>query len=375
MFVITGRKGYCDCSIGMRKYVLTAILLLGSFLSPSRCHHIPAVYNFGDSNSDTGCDSSAFGRVPSPNGRTFFAEQLGFPFLSAYLDSLDSNFTHGVNFAASGSTAQPADGKLFEAGFNPLSLNIQVLQFEQLKERTEELYDQDRSSWIKRNLPRPKDFSQALYTLDCGQNDLHYALISMTMEKIQAYIPNVINQLALAIEKLYIEGARAFWIHNTGPIGCLPNILISYPPKFGHVDQNGCVQSYNEVAQEFNKQLKDKVSKLRNQLHDALLIFVDVYSAKYDLISTATEHGFVNPLGYCCGHLEDYLVGCGKTVIVNGTEVFGASCSDPSKYISWDGIHYTDAANKWVANRILDGSHSDPPIPITEASQKPNPDQ
>ncbi|KAJ7975758.1 Leaf rust 10 disease-resistance locus receptor-like protein kinase [Quillaja saponaria] len=75
MFIITGWKGYCDC--GMRKYVLTAILLIGSFLSPSWCGHIPAIYNFGDSNSDTVYDSAAFGRVPSPNGGVFYGKPSG----------------------------------------------------------------------------------------------------------------------------------------------------------------------------------------------------------------------------------------------------------------------------------------------------------
>lgn len=46
-------------------------------------------------------------------------------------------------FAASGATIQPADGKLFEAGFNPLSLNTQLLQFEQFKDRTTELFNQE----------------------------------------------------------------------------------------------------------------------------------------------------------------------------------------------------------------------------------------
>lgn len=55
---------------------------------------------------------------------------------------------------------------------------------------------------------------------------------------------------------------------------------------------------------------------------------------------------------------------------MNGTEVFAASCNDPSKYISWDGLHYTEAANKWVADQILDGSLSDPPIPLTKACHK-----
>ncbi|KAK7838646.1 gdsl esterase/lipase [Quercus suber] len=260
-----------------------------------------------DSNSDTGSVSAAFRRLPPPYGETFFAEKLGLPFLSAYLDSIEPNFRHGANFGASGSTIQPTDAKLFGAGFNPLSLNIQLLQFEQFKDRTKEPFNQAKSSWIKNNLPRPKEFSKALYTLDCGQNDLH----------------------------------------------------------FGLSDQNGCIKSYNQLAQEFNKQLKDKVFQLRTQLHHAVLIYVDIYTAKYTLISEAEKQGFVSPLGYCCGHLG--VAECWQTSIVNGTEVFAASCSDPSKHISWDGAHYTEAANKWVANHIVDGSLSDPPIPLTKS--------
>ena len=92
-------------------------------------------------------------------------------------------------------------------------------------------------------------------------------------------------------QKLYQQGARAFWIHNTGPIGCLPYFVINYPPKLNNADQNGCVKSYNEVAQVFNKQLKDRMYQLRTKFQDASLIYVDIFNAKYSLISKAKEHG------------------------------------------------------------------------------------
>lgn len=37
----------------------------------------PAVYNFGDSNSDTGGISAAFNVIQSPNGMTFFGHPSG----------------------------------------------------------------------------------------------------------------------------------------------------------------------------------------------------------------------------------------------------------------------------------------------------------
>lgn len=93
------------------------------------------------------------------------------------------------------------------------------------------------------------------------------------------------------IQKLYQRGARVFWIHNTGPIGCLPFFVVTYPPRPEDADRNGCIKSYNEVALEFNKQLKEQVSKLRTQLSGAALFYVDIYSAKYSLISEASRYG------------------------------------------------------------------------------------
>lgn len=55
-----------------------------------------------------------------------------------------------------------------------------------------------------------------------------------------------------------------------------------------------------------------------------------------------------------------------KTV-VKGEEVYGSACSNPSQFISWDGIHYSHVANQWVAEKIAGGSFSDPPIPISKA--------
>ncbi|KAL6983783.1 hypothetical protein U1Q18_017159 [Sarracenia purpurea var. burkii] len=363
--------------------VFLAVKRQASEFSPGRSNpcRLPAIFNFGDSNSDTGSVSTVFFRIPPPYGRTFFAkpsgrfsdgrliidflaEELGLPYLSAYPDSIGTNFRHGANFAVGGSTIMPVPS------MNPLHLSIQLSQFKQLKARTLELYNQGKSSYAKSSLPRPEDFAKALYTIDTGQNDLHAGLLSMTVEQLQNSIPNLMYSFTWVLEELYQQGARAFWIHNTGPIGCLPYFVINYPPKPSNADQIGCIESYNEIAQEFNKQLNDTVSQLRTKFQDALFIYVDIYKAKYSLISEANEHGFVNPLGYCCGHHGDYILDCGKKETVNGTEVYGASCSNPSEYISWDNIHYTEAANHWVSHQILNGSLSDPQISVNEACRR-----
>lgn len=82
-----------------------------------------------------------------------------------------------------------------------------------------------------------------------------------------------------------------FWIHNTGPIGCLPYFVVFYPPKPEKKDPNGCLRSHNKVAKEFNRQLNETVSHLRLQLSEAAFTYVDIYAAKYSLISEANKLG------------------------------------------------------------------------------------
>lgn len=94
------------------------------------------------------------------------------------------------------------------------------------------------------------------------------------------------------LQRLYEEGARTFWIHNMGPIGCLPAAaLYIRNPKPGFLDHNGCIKNQNAMAARFNALLKARVTKLRVELPRASLVYVDVYSAKYHLITNATYYG------------------------------------------------------------------------------------
>jgi hypothetical protein len=71
----------------------------------------------------------------------------------------------------------------------------------------------------------------------------------------------------------------------------------------------------------------------------------------------------------CCGHGGgaynfDPRLYCGNSKVINGNTVTAAACNDPSNYVSWDGIHATEAANKIVTWAILNGSYFDPPFPL-----------
>ncbi|XP_021901141.1 alpha-L-fucosidase 3-like [Carica papaya] len=352
----------------------------------------PAIFNFGDSNSDTGGLSAAFGQAGPPSGETFFghpagrysdgrlvidfiAQGLGLPYLSAFLDSVGSNFSHGANFATAGSTIRPQNTTLRQGGFSPISLDVQFTQFSDFHRRSQFVRSQSGGVYEKL-LPKDEYFSRALYTFDIGQNDLTAGYFSnMTTDQVREFIPEVIDQFKKIVKYINDQGGRYFWIHNTGPVGCLAYVMDRLPILAPQVDKAGCASPFNQVAQEFNRQLKMAVTQLRRDLPMAAITYVDVYSVKYSLISQARKHGFEESLRACCGHGGKYNynrnVGCGGKKMVKGKEVLIAgSCKDPSKYINWDGVHYTEAGNKWVYDHIVDGSFSDPPLALHMACHR-----
>lgn len=97
---------------------------------------------------------------------------------------------------------------------------------------------------------------------------------------------------SICIQGLYNGGARKFWVHNTGPFGCLPKLLALAQKK--DLDSVGCLSSYNSAARLFNEALFHLTQKLRTELKDATLIYVDIYAIKYDLITNATKYGNQN---------------------------------------------------------------------------------
>ncbi|KAH7846181.1 hypothetical protein Vadar_010850 [Vaccinium darrowii] len=355
-----GRK---MCLLGFLVSLVLMRVVGGAEVKGLASCNFPAAYNFGDSNSDTGAASAAFGPLQPPNGQTFFgkpagrscdgrliidfiAEELGISYLSPYLDSVGSNFSHGANFAYGGSTIR----RQTWINSNPFHLAVQTTQFSELKARTFDIYSQGKDM---SRLLRPEDFSKALYTLDIGQNDVYISMFGAP----PSVIPEMINNFTAAVQGLYDQGGRAFWIHNIGPNGCLPaaqlNILNRTQETF---DKNGCINRWNERVMEFNRQLKDRVIKLRAELPEAAITYVDVYTAKYNLISNAKNLGFTEPLKQCLVGTKD-----GKVAAI---------CDNPSTYISWDGMHYTEAANHFVAKSIINGSLSDPPVSIANACHK-----
>ncbi|CAF1903426.1 BnaC02g17620D [Brassica napus] len=361
------------------KSIISSLFAL-SLLSLSSAHaqcHFPAIFNFGDSNSDTGGLSAAFGQAGPPHGITFpgspagrycdgrlvidfIAENFGLPYLSPFLDSVGSNFSHGANFATAGSPIRAVNTTFRRTGYSPFSLDVQAVQFSNFHNRSQIV--RSRGGIYTTMLPEANSFSKALYTIDIGQNDLTAGYFAKkTVKEIGTTdVPELISQFKTAVTNIYKEGGRYFWIHNTGPIGCLAYVIEWFPLHESDFDAHGCASPLNHLAQQFNGGLSQAVTELRASLSEAAITYVDVYSIKYELFAHAQEHGFSKSLVSCCGYGGKYnynrKTGCGKKIIVDGKEVLiGKSCDEPDKAIVWDGIHLTQAANKIIFGKIAAG--------------------
>lgn len=53
---------------------------------------------------------------------------------------------------------------------------------------------------FKTDLPRPRDFSRALYTIDIGQNDLAYGFQHTNEAQVLASIPDILKQFSAAVK-------------------------------------------------------------------------------------------------------------------------------------------------------------------------------
>ncbi|XP_044964821.1 GDSL esterase/lipase At1g09390-like [Hordeum vulgare subsp. vulgare] len=341
--------------------------------APGRC----VMFNFGDSNSDTGGLVAGAGfRLHRPHGRLFFGrpsgrfsdgrlyidflcERLGLDYLSPYLESSGVSFRHGANFAAAGAaTAQTADTGQF-------SLPTQLRQFRHFKARTAELLPLGLGSGIT-----DEEFRHAVYTFDIGQNDISVAFTAnLTQEGILgSVVPAIATRIRNAVKTVYEAGGRKFVLYNTGPFGCLPSTLAQHRTRPGRgggheLDGAGCLAGHNGVAEALNARLRRLRDDLAAELPAAAGVGVDMHAIKYGLFANHSAHRFSSPLTACCGaggppYNYEPGAACGTAK--------AKACSEPEggRRISWDGVHYTEAANRIVADKILSAEYNTPPLPL-----------
>ncbi|KAI3882907.1 hypothetical protein MKW92_000414 [Papaver armeniacum] len=313
----------------------------------------PILFSFGGTGADTGGYVPASGvYIGLPHGSTFFnkgtgqfgdgrliidflCESLKVKYLSPFLESLAPDFRSGANFAITGS-------KTTMDIWAPFSLDVQVKQFFHFQLRSLQLLSEGH-----KDMTTETGFSNALYMIDIGQNDLLDALYlsNLTAPPVLQKIPAMLAEIKLAVQNLYKTGAKKFWIHNTGPLGCVPRELARHPHNNTDLDAIGCYKVHNDVSIAFNKGLKALCEELRSTFIDATIVYVDIYRIKFDLFARYKRYG-----------KQLHKATCGQP----GYTI----CDNVTQSISWDGFHYTEAANRIVASQILSTKFSTPPVTL-----------
>lgn len=182
-------------------------------------------------------------------------------------------------------------------------------------------------------------------------------------------------------------GAGTVVVPGMIPLGCEPQLLTLYRGSVdaaGYDPESGCITRLNGLAQLHNRELRRMLAGLRRAHPGTAIVYADLYRAVTDIVVSPRAYGahartqpphtvltiqipvfpidssFLAgfrhmPLDACCG-------GGGGAYNYDDASFCGAAgtapCADPSEYVSWDGVHYTEAANRLIACSVLDGSHS-----------------
>ncbi|KAL6839088.1 hypothetical protein ACP4OV_031142 [Aristida adscensionis] len=288
----------------------------------------------------------------------FIAEALRLPLLPAYLRGKTAeDFRQGANFAVAGATALPQsffrDMGLVPSIIPPYSLDVQLEWFNDVLHLL--------ASTEQGILERKDVMENSLFLMgEVGLNDYNHPFTqNRSLTTVKPLVPKVIAKIEHAVKALISLGAKNIVVPGNVPMGCMPRFLAMFQSKNpGDYDQFGCLKWLNDFAKHHNRELKRILCQIP---HDPTvkIMYADYYGAIREITTNPLKHGFSEgeALIACCGNGSPY--NSGPRISCNATSVL---CPDLSKSISWDGLHYTEAANHFVAHGMLDGPYTSPSI-------------
>ncbi|KAF0903872.1 hypothetical protein E2562_029959 [Oryza meyeriana var. granulata] len=338
---------------------------------------VTAIYSLGDSITDTGnlikeAPPGMFETIKHlpygitfgyPTGRCsdgllmidFLAQDLGLPFLNPYLGK-NKSFDHGVNFAVAGATAMDPADQFNGRFFMPFAANSLKVQLRWFKDFMKSSFGTDED--IRKRLQ-----SSLVLIGEIGGNDYNYALFGRNVSEVEKLIPGVVRTIVDAAKEVLDMGANRVIIPGNFPIGCIPTYLTtkgsSEPSDY---DSMGCLKELNLFAAKHNARLQRAIAdELRPSYPAASIAYADYFNSFLTLLNTADELGFdaSSVRKACCGagageYNYDWRRMCGA----EGT----AACAEPEKYVSWDGIHMTQAAYRAMSRLVYHGRYLQPQV-------------
>ncbi|XVF34015.1 hypothetical protein REPUB_Repub18cG0020800 [Reevesia pubescens] len=347
-----------------------------------------SIFSFGDSLADTGnllqlelslsqsssklshFDFPPYGRsfFDYPTGRCsdgrlvidFIAEGFGLPFLPPYFGGDDENgrpknFEKGVNFAVVGATA--LDDVFFkERGINNPFTNVSLgVELGFFKDALPSLCS---SSSDCEELLR----NSLIVMGEIGGNDYNDAFLQgKNTEEIREFVPLVTHTIASAINELIELGAVTFLVPGNLPIGCSPAYLTYFQgsDKAEYDPSTGCITWLNQFSEYHNELLQTELDQIRKLHPHISIIYADYYNITMHIYHSKNQFGFTKTLTACCGGGGPYNYSLSMAC---GDPPLRTSCNDPSSYVSWDGLHYTEATYKWISKAVLEELYNIPYI-------------
>ncbi|PPS13854.1 hypothetical protein GOBAR_AA06740 [Gossypium barbadense] len=238
----------------------------------------------------------------------FAAEALGLPFLPPYYrykNGTSDKFESGVNFAVGGAGALNSS---FPGIYNP-NTNVSLVD--------------EVNSFIQ-FLNLRTDFKQLLRNSlivmgEIGGNDYSHAFKQgKSIEDVRNFVLPIVDSITSSINELIELGAVTFLVPGNFPVGC----FASYLTLFQGSD-------------------KDQYDPLTGCLTCTTL----------RIYNSPNKFGFKETLKACCGTGGLYNYNLSRAC---GYPPLRRCCNDPSSYMSWDGIHYTEAVNRLIANVVFE---------------------
>ncbi|CAA2957402.1 GDSL esterase lipase At1g28590-like [Olea europaea subsp. europaea] len=366
--------------------IASAILCLALLIGHKKAYGdgcYRSVISFGDSLADTG--NLLHMRPPGtpiqsgrwPYGKTFFhhptgrfsdgrliidfiAQSLGLPFLEPFIDQVKNantssrDFSKGVNFAVGGATALDVSFLEKYGIFNPLTNISLSTQLDWFKEYFA-IFCQANSDC--------KTFLQTSLIIvgEIGGNEYNYAFVQgANREVIESFVIAIIGNISFTIQELIKLGARTVMVPGNLPIGCLPYYLSYYEnsEEKEYDPKTGCLNWLNRFSEYHNELLQKELNRLRGLYPHATITYGDYYNAAMRLYLSPIKYGFTSVLRACCGGGGPYNFNASAWC----SYLSSTDCDDPSKYVSWDGIHFTEAAYRWIAQGLFEGPYTNPPI-------------
>ncbi|XP_024987747.1 GDSL esterase/lipase At1g28590-like [Cynara cardunculus var. scolymus] len=339
-----------------------------------------SIISFGDSLADTGnlkqlasITNRVFPVLLPPYGENFYdqstgrcsngrliidflAESLRLPLIPPYvIDKGSENMVelgHGVNFAVAGATALDSSFLEPRGILNTMtnaSLQVQLSWFKK------SLRSICGNASDCRNLIR----SSLILMGEIGGNDYNYPILEgKPVSEIEPYVPFVIDAIVSAVDELIEMGAQTLVVPGNLPIGCSSAYLtICGSEKEEYDNTTGCLIRLNKFAEYHNELLQTKLNQIRELHPDVIVIYADYYNAALQIYRSPDKFGFTNGgLKACCGGGGPFNFNSSAECGCPNTSV----CDQPDTYVSWDGIHLTEAAYRLISENLFQGSYTTP---------------